>query len=149
MKVNIGPYLTGKEINAGKNRKVKIKIHPYDAWNANTTLALIIHPVLIELQKNKTGSGHVDDEDVPPEIRSTADLTERQDWQTDAFWHDRSKYIIEEMIFAFDSIVKGTEFEIHDDTGEFVCYRSPGNEHTKRVRNGLRLFGKYYFDLWD
>ena len=35
-----------------RNRKVKIQIDHYDVWNADHTLALIIHPLLQRMQAN-------------------------------------------------------------------------------------------------
>lgn len=47
MKVEIGPY--------GKSRKVEIQIDKWDTWNMDHTLALIIHPMLIQLRDTNHG----------------------------------------------------------------------------------------------
>jgi len=39
MKVNIGPF------KKNKNRKVKVKIHDYDTWNADETLIYIANTI--------------------------------------------------------------------------------------------------------
>jgi hypothetical protein len=53
-----------------KNRNIKIKIHDYDVWGADSTLSLIIAPTLRRLKQKKHGSPFVDDEDVPDELKS-------------------------------------------------------------------------------
>lgn len=119
--------------------KDKIVIHGHDLWNLDHTLAKIILPSLKFLKDNKGGSPWVDDEDVPEEIRSTQDSTPRNAWDIDEFFHDRWNYIIEEMIFAFESILS--------DKIEFVLLKE--DEDRDRVKNGLKLFGKYYHCLWN
>lgn len=117
--------------------KDKIVIHGHDLWNLDYTLAKIILPSLKFLKANKGGSPWVDDEDVPKEIRSTQDLTPRKTWDTDKFFHGRWNYIIDEMIFAFENILS--------DKSEFDLTK----EDQERVREGLKLFGKYYQCLWN
>lgn len=50
MKINIGnfPKKSG-------SRKVDIRIHEYDTWNLDSTLALVILPMLIQLKVSKHG----------------------------------------------------------------------------------------------
>lgn len=145
MKINIGPYPE----TYPAERVVDITIDRYDSWNADHTLALIIHPVLKQLLETKIGSGFVDDEDVPEEIRSSAAPPKEHEWDADIFWHERSRYVLSEMVWAFEQIVKGNAKEELDENGEFVGYRTESDPHFQRVCNGLRLFAKYYFSLWD
>lgn len=86
------------------NRKRKIKVHidHYDVWSADHTLALIIHPVLAELKKQKHGSPNVDDEDVPDHLKSTVAPSKENDYDTDDNHHLRWEYVLDEMIWAFD-----------------------------------------------
>ena len=49
MKIELGRYP-----NKGK-RKMSIKIDKWDSWNADHTLAIIIHPVLVQLKKDTHG----------------------------------------------------------------------------------------------
>lgn len=115
--------------------KDKIVIHGHDLWNLDYTLAKIILPSL-KFLKGNGGSPWVDDEDVPEEIRSTQVIKEN-DWDIDEFFHERWNYIMEEMIFAFESILSDkSEFEL-------------SKEDRERVENGLKLFGKYYQCLWN
>ena len=115
--------------------KDKIVIHGHDLWNLDYTLAKIILPSL-KFLKGNSGSPWVDDEDVPEEIRSTQVIKEN-DWDIDEFFHERWNYIIEEMVFAFESILSDkSEFEL-------------SKEDRERVENGIKLFGKYYQCLWN
>ena len=124
MKVNIGKY---KE-----DRKIEVKIHGYDVWNLDHTLALVIYPALLKLKEQKHGSPQVDNEDVPEEIHGVID-----DMMNDDKVHEKWTWVIDEMIFAFGYIASTDNPHIKDKVIE------------ERVENGLRLFGKYYRSLWD
>jgi len=50
MKINIGRYL-----KKGVNRKIDIKIEPFDTYSMDNTLALIILPMLLQLKATKQG----------------------------------------------------------------------------------------------
>ncbi len=68
MKVRIGPYR--------KNRATRVEIEPHDTYSMDCTLAMIIHPMLVQLKA--TQHGH------------PSNLTE-QEWDE----------ILDEMIWAF------------------------------------------------
>lgn len=129
-----------------KKRKVKIHIHNYDVWNMDSTLAMIILPMLKELKKEKHGSAFIDLEDVPPGLRYTT--TEEYDSQQcfDFYWeepkttpdiHTRYEWFLDELIWTFETYCNDASDWEFDE------------ESRKRVENGLRLFGKYYTTLWD
>ena len=132
-----------------RERKVKIRIDQYDTWSMDHTLALIVHPMLLQLKASKHGSPYVDDEDVPENLRSTVapDLTEEQKsfGETDALFHERWSWVLDEMIFAF-------ELEL-DEEWETEYYKNSNydamNKIYERQKNGFRLFGRYYGGLWD
>ena len=159
----INRYLDNKE------RTIKIKIHNYDTWGMDTTIAHIIHPMLIQLKETKHGSPLVDDADVPEHLRSTSAKPKENEWDTDEFHHDRWEWIIDEMIWAFESI-KDSDFEdqfysgkcdwileettigtvMRDDPNStFKFDREKYDENMNRQKNGLLLFAKYYRSLWD
>jgi hypothetical protein len=129
VKVEIGPYSEN-----GEDRLVSVHIDRYDSWSADHTLALIILPVLKQLQATKQGSPFVKNEDVPEELHSD----EADAWEVDEHFHARWNWVLNEMIWAFDQIVS----EEIDNNFEDVAYH-------KRLSNGLLLFGKYYQNLWD
>lgn len=116
--------------------KDKVVIHGYDLWNLDYTLAKIILPALLRIREDKGGSPFVDDRDVPEEIRSTQTIKENK-WDVDEFFHDRWTFVIGEMIFSFEKILSDKcEFDLSE-------------EDQKRIKNGLKLFGKYYQCLWN
>lgn len=148
-----------------RGRKVKVRIDDYDVWGADHTLSMIIHPVLVKLKSVKHGSPFVEDDDVPEHLRgNTEDGVEaRWDW------------VLDEMIWAFEQGASDESyndgqfysgnvdwmFEKDSDTGATLSRLTFGPAHTfdvdkeaqkahyDRIKNGLRLFAKYYFSLWD
>ena len=130
-----------------------VKIDDYDTWSMDGTLAKIILPMLYEIRKSKCGAPATDDIDVPEELRSTSAPAKENSWDTDAFWFDRWNWILDEMIFAFESIV-------HDNWEDpfFTGMDGPKDSRKwdkegwmiveERIQNGLVLFGKYYRGLW-
>ena len=162
-----------------RQRKVKIRIDRYDTWNMDGTLALIILPMLKQLQDTKHGSPLVDDEDVPEglNLRSTEAPPLENEWDTDENLHRRWDWVMSELIWTFeqqqpncdweqqyysgehDTYFEGSE---HDENGKATMYemkQGPKNTfqidyegltaHQNRIDRGLRLFGKYYRGLWD
>ena len=129
-------WLDGK-----RKRKVKIHIDPWDTWNMDHTLALIIVPMLKQLRD--TGHTHISMElkDVPPSIRdfdfSSYDETKEPTPEDYVFSDEITAYFFREVIFAFQYII--------DDDMEFDFVK----EHRDRANHGLILFGKYFRSLWD
>lgn len=123
-----------------KKRKEYVRIDKYDTWNMDNTLALIILPMLKQLQKDKHGAPYVDDEDVPEAIRSTAEAPKENEWDTDVYHFHRWEWVLSEMIWAFEQIIKDDDYKL--DKEDYKKYND-------RINNGTRLFGKYYRGLWD
>lgn len=107
-------------IHSKQERKIKIKIHNYDCWSMDSTLALIILPMLIRLKEAKHGAPNVDDADVPEELRSTSAPPTENEWDTDGNHFKRWDYVLDEMIWAFTQ-------KNDDDNGE-TPYRK-GESH--------------------
>lgn len=95
------------------NRKRKVKVHVdyYDVWGADHTLGLIIAPVLKKLGEVQHGCPHVEDEDVPQEIRDKRENAERFDGSVDKDWEARWNYVLGEMIWAFEQYADPYEGE--------------------------------------
>lgn len=155
-------------------QKVKVRIDDYDIWSADTTLAYIILPVLKKLDEKKHGAPAVEYEDVPEHLRPTKEHYE-QNWERadDDKFFDRWDYVLGEMIWAFEQILKDdreTQFTTGEYDLQFVDEEEDypklkkmihGPNHTAvtdyeaqkiyeaRISNGLLLFGKYYQSLWD
>jgi hypothetical protein len=125
-------------VNDSFKRRVKLTIHPYDTWNLDHTLALIILPCLIQLKEEKNGAPYVDDQDVPENLQSTSpDIPKKEnDWDLDDNFFKRWEWVINEMIFAFECLSDPDRFLYDPKTLD-------------RVNNGVRLFGKYYRNLYS
>lgn len=131
-------------IEKKRKRKIKVKIDNYDVWGLYDTLAAIIYPSLVRLQKVKGGAPFADDEDVPPGIGlKKSEAPKVEDWETDDNHFKRWDWILNEMIFSFEQIHK----DLYDDM-EFKDGKID-YEYRERVQNGFRLFAKYYLCLWD
>jgi hypothetical protein len=92
-----------------------IKIDKYDTWNMDTTLAPIILPMLKQLKASRHGSGTVDLEDVPEELRCTTYeewdeqkcfdfYNEHEIKEGECDIHARWNWVLDEMIWAFEQI---------------------------------------------
>ena len=135
MKVHLNKPGSKKEIH-------HVKIDKFDTWNMDVTLAYIIVPMLKQLKEVKHGAPFVDNEDVSDELRaSDEDLhTYSKNGETDEHYFDRWDYVMDEMIFAFQS--KLDEQFFSDQILNYDAY-------SDRINNGFKLFGKYYNGLWD
>lgn len=169
MKVYIGRY--PKDPN--KEQKIEIRIDPWDTWSMDTTLSMIILPMLKQLRETKHGAGFVDDEDAPEELRSTAAPPKEHEWDTDDNHWARYEWMLDELIWTFTQIHPDTDWEDQywkvkpeldlddypEDEGKKVipvrwkvegqCDWDGHKAHQARIDNGLRLFGKYFQTLWD
>jgi hypothetical protein len=139
-----------------KERKVKIKIHKYDTWSMDYTLAPIILPMLKQLKETKHGSPMVDNVDVPKELRATKKQIETYDKKgdVDPKHFDRWDWILDEMIWAFEQKTSDWEEQYYDFAPDHkfdndMTWREAWQAHQQRMSNGFRLFGKYYESLWD
>ena len=176
--------ILGKYEDDGRKNEY-VKIDPWDTWDMYTSLGLIALPMLKQLREQKHGSPVVDLEDVPPELQLHG-IPQYETHQLDMFsseegekrkeeaMHTRWDWVLDEIIFAFESIVgENQDWEDKYSSGNFDVYfeKVPGNDefsemkygrnHTfevdwegrlvegNRIQNGFRLFGKYYQALWD
>lgn len=113
-----------------------IKYHKYDTWNLDHTLALIALPGLKQLKATKKSIAHIDDEDVPQNLRSGVSKAE------ESFEATAAKYE-----YALDCMIWSFELHINDeiDLISLEDYQSM----TAKKEAGFRLFGKYFSSLWD
>jgi len=162
-------------VQSKKSRKVKIHIDNYDYWNAHNTASLILEPLLKKLRVAKHGSGFIDDEDVPDELKSTSatPLTEEEKNQgsTDNNFHARYEWALNEIIWAIEQDNAEWEdqyWKTHpeldltdypEDAGkttipvrwkvEGECDWEGLKAHQERINRGFKLMGKYWQTLWD
>lgn len=129
-------------------RNLKVKIHDYDVWGADHTLAMVIHPVLVRLKEKKKGSPQVDESDVPMYLRSTGFIPKKNSWDLDDLFHSRWAWILDEMIWAFEQELNEEEItERFWKDGKYL--KEEAEAWDARKQNGRRLFAKYYNCLWD
>ena len=153
------------------HRRVKVQLDPWDTWSMDDTLAEIVLPMLIQLKHTKNGAPNVDPEDVPENLRpGKLEIEQYQkDGTTDALFFKRWDWVMDEMIFAFNSKLSDWEERFHlgehdihwveQDDGNYEMVKGPNDTHEwdqeghrayqDRINNGFRLFGKYYEALWD
>jgi len=164
-------------IESRRKRKIKIRIDRYDTWGMDTTLSMIILPMLKQLHETKHGAPLVDDDDVPEHLHSTAAEPRENEWDTDSNHFVRWEWVMEELIWTFTQLHPDTDWEEQYRSGEYDMRTVPcewdedgkpklyelkdGPNHTSkidhdgktahqnRINNGLKLFGKYYQGLWD
>lgn len=159
-------------IHSKQKRTIKVQIDRWDTWSMDHTLGYIVLPMLKQLKATKHGSPFVDDKDVPAELRSTAAPPKENDWDTDENHFKRWDWVLDEMIFAFETKAGSLEdWEDQFHTGEHdiqwkkleggnsEMIRGPNDTskydmkgrkaYQKRISNGFRLFGKYFESLWD
>ena len=171
MKVKIGKYPNHRFYHNwlynwfgySPKQRTSIKIHDYDTWSMDHTLAPIILPMLVRLKATKHGAPMVDMKDVPKELRATKKQLDayNKNGDSDPKFFERWDWIMDEMIWAFEQkckdhweedyygpYIKGEDgkpfsghFEWVDDEG---C-----KAHQERISNGFRLFGTYFENLWD
>jgi hypothetical protein len=155
-----------------RKRRVYVHIDNYDVWGADHTMSLIALPLLQKLKVCKHGSPSVDDEDVPAGLglRSTEAPAKENDWDTDANFHSRWEWVLDEIIWAhyqealsdpdeaacwqhdlpdanwpYPNTATGIELML----GNIKCDEVALAAFQARKQNGFRLFGKYYQALWD
>lgn len=148
-------------IHDRRKRNVYVRIDNYDVWNMDETLRLIIGPMFVRLKAIKQGSGFIDDEDVPDELKSTSAPPLENPWDTDANLHRRYEWLLDEMIWAFTTDHEEVKHKFYDSTKvdkvddlnkqiqSMQVDRQGLDAYEKRVQNAYRLFGKYYQTFWD
>lgn len=153
------------EHNPFKKRQVSIHIDKWDTWGMDTTLALLIVPMLKQLKETKHCAPHVEDADVPEHLRSTSAPPKENEWDTDEHWFKRFEWVLDEMIWGFSQLIAedsdGIFFTDNPDyvkgNGTFIEEMSKERNfdhegyklHHDRITNATVLFGKYYRGLWD
>jgi hypothetical protein len=145
MKVNIENYT-----DDGEDQVVEVSIDPWDTWSMDHTLAHIILPMLKQLKETKHGAPAVEFKDVPEELMPPdAEAVKKlymENGETDDNYFKRWDWILDEMIYAFDSKINKDEVYMRFD---LKTERDAMDKEQERIRNGFKLFGKYYENLWD
>jgi hypothetical protein len=132
-------WFSNLRYNFHEKRRVRVRIDPWDVWSMDYTLAEIILPMLERLIDDKHGAPHVDDGDVPEELWATPT---DNDFDIDDNHFKRWDYVLDEMVYAFRTKVEEDEVYFRLENIDEI-----EKEHA-RIKNGFRLFGKYYESLW-
>lgn len=122
-------------------RKCVVKIDPWDTWNVDETLSRIIHPLLVAYKDATVGWFMVEETDAPEHLRIPEwnpnlpkDELLLQRIRNEELEKKRFEWVLDEMIYAFEKVKTAGGW--YDNIDE-------------RVSNGLRLFGKYFRNLWN
>ena len=151
-------------IYSKRNRTVKVKIDKFDTWNMDSTLAIIILPMLKQLKETKHGYPISLCEGSSNSAQYCFDFYEETE---DAVWTTAEKRwndIFDEMIWAFTQLqpdydweeqywIKSPKIDFRGSNGEMALSGELDVEgmraHQNRITEGLKLFGQYYQNLWD
>ena len=149
-------------VHTFKKQKVKVTIHKYDTWSMDHTLAHVIHPMLIQLKESKHGAPNVDDEDVPEELRKAGAPPLEEYYDVDANHFKRWEWVLDEMIWVFGELIDNNstdkfydhsavdnKADLNVQVGQIKIDFEGLEAHEERMKNALRLFGKYFRALWD
>jgi len=177
-------HYTVNQIQQRRKQKVRVHVDRWDVYNADTTLAHIILPVLEQLRETKQGAPFIDQDDVPKGLRGDK-LTkkQKQNGEVGDKHFERWDYVLDAMIWSFremaedmpgeeefftgESDISWTRVDVHGnevdkDYDGVIYYRmdkglndtrhydTEGHKaYSERVDYGLRMFGKYFRQLWD
>ena len=112
-----------------RKRKVKIHIDNYDIWSADHTLAMIIAPTLRKLKEHQHGYPHVENEDVPEELRFSLSDKEmyEHDGTVDSKHEARWNYVLDEMIWAFEQHASpdNNDDQFHHNSDQLDMFLTP------------------------
>ena len=158
-------------IHSKQKRTIKVQIDPWDTWSMDHTLAHIILPMLKQLKATTHGAPYVDLKDVPKELQPKKQTKkQKENHETDSTHFERWDWVLDEMIFAFESKLDDSweeQFETGTsdlqmkklDDGNYQMVEGPNHtreydwegrkKYEERIANGFALFGKYYSNLWD
>jgi len=124
-------------IHNKKKRKIKVHLDPWDTWNMDGTLSIIILPMLKQLKEKQHGGPLVDDADVPDNLglRSTEAKPKENEWDTDDNHFKRWEWIMDELIWTFEQVHPESDWEAQYHTGVHDMVWKPvdkdGNEVPK------------------
>jgi len=104
--------------------------------------------MLKQLKATKHGAPWVAVADVPKELRPTKKqlMDYQKDGTTDPKFFERWNWVLDEMIYAFDSKANKDDVYMRFD---IKTQREAMDTEQERISNGFRLFGRYYENLWD
>jgi hypothetical protein len=133
-----------------RKQTIYIKIDKWDTWSMDHTLAMIVLPMLKQLQATKHGSPLVDLEDVPEHLRIVGhedwssqrqlQFDDQEQYEKDSWemTHRRWEWVLNEMIFAFECKLN-EDWDEEFWSGEWgeSKFEETGEEHFNSLTNKM------------
>lgn len=161
-----------EKIHENRKRRIKIKIHKYDSWNADETFSLIIVPVLKQLKQTKHGIPSSILHEVGQEKNVGMNSPSSVEAENLVFEEAERRWdeIMDKMIWAFEQNITDWEEQYWKERPEMDFEKMAKNEdghmevvwkthgvhdteghkkHYAKMEEGFLLFGKHFKDLWD
>lgn len=143
MKLNIGKWP-----KKSSRRKIKVQIDPYDTWNLDHTLALIIYPALLQLKATKQG--------IPSEFGEvggdTHGMQDSFDFYQESYdeaWREgvaRWDHILDKIIWSFEQLLKADyDDQYHHGSAEYNWVKSDvtfANPITNKIEDTFQMVDK-------
>jgi hypothetical protein len=162
MKVELGPY----PANSRTRRKISVKIHAYDAFSADTTLAIIVAPLVKRVKADNHGvpvcflpNDYNDHDPASLELASKKwdEILDKIIWAMEQIANcepnspelTRAKGVTRKE--GHKRFWKRLEGELNETPEEEIAwedYREKTRAYHIRVQEGCELFGKYFQNLW-
>ena len=128
------------------HRTIKVHIDRWDTVNMNSTLTVIILPMLKQLKVRQKGCTLVDNADVPVEMFVDEDSIFDGTEDNTLMLYKRWAWVMDEMINAFEKL-NDEDWDKGFFAGEMD--KDVWLAEKDRIANGLRLFGVYFEGLWQ
>lgn len=116
-----------------RKRKIKVHVDGYDVWAADHTMGMIIAPLLKKLKEIKHGVPHVEDEDVPEELRFMKGDEVLPYNAIDNKHEARWEWILDEIIWTFEKYSDPDEGEdqFHHNVDQLDMLFTPLEDNPK------------------
>lgn len=139
-------WLFNNTINKLPEKEPTIRIDRWDTWSMDSSLNIIIIPMLKQLKETKHGAPFVDNKYVPEELHIPEGF-DFSNGDTDENFFKRWDYVLDHMIEAFEMLEIDIIDYAYDDEGNL--HKERFEEYQSKTQEGLHLFATFYQSLWD